>query len=86
MRSPKGFKKKWGDDRNWLKEKNNEVYKLCDQLFNLMKLKERLMAKLTNNISELDGAAKPWSGHVIKTKEIEPCSVFSCLATQFDDN
>ena len=69
MRSGKGLKKDSHDGSNWLNEKKNEMYKLCDKLSNLMKFKVRLMAKLTNYISELDDAAKLCSGRANKPKK-----------------
>ena len=64
-------------------QKNVEK-KLCDKLLDFINFKERFMAKLHNNISELDQVAKMCSGHVKKQKK-EPCSAFLCLVSQFDD-
>ena len=61
------------------------MYKLCDILLDLTNFKEGFMTKLNNNISELDAIAKLCSGLVQKQKKLEPCSAFSCLASQFDD-
>ena len=77
--------KEWEDDSNALKVKKNDMHKLCDKLLDLMNFKERFMAKLNNNVSELDQIAQICSGRVKKQKKMEPCSSFSCLASQFDD-
>ena len=57
----------------------NDMRKLCEKLLDLMNFKECFMAKLNNNISELDQIAKICSGRVKKQKKLEPCSAFSCL-------
>ena len=44
------------------------MYKLCDNLLDLMNFKECFMAKLDNYISEFDHLAKICSGHVKKQK------------------
>ena len=44
--------KEWEDGRNKLREKKNDIRKLCDKLLDLMNFKKRFMAKLNNNISE----------------------------------
>ena len=55
------------------------MYKLCDKLLDLMNFKERFMAKLNNNIAELDDVAKICSGRVKKPKKLEVCCAFSYL-------
>ena len=55
------------------------MYKLCDKLLDLMNFKERFIAKLNNNIAELDDVAKICSGRVKKPKKLEVCSAFSYL-------
>ena len=78
------FEKEWEVNSNKLKEKEDDRYILCDKLLDLMDFKERFMAKLHNDISELNQVAKLCSGRVKKLK-IEPCCAFLRLASQFDD-
>ena len=80
----KEIEKEWEVGSNELKEKKNDMYKLCDKLLNLMNFKERLEAKFDNDISELDKVAKICSG-CVKKQKIQPCSGFLCLASRFDD-
>ena len=80
----KVIEQKWKAESKKLKEKNNDMYKLCDKLLDLINIKERFTAKLENNISELDKVAKICSGRAKKQK-IQPCSGFLCLASQFDN-
>ena len=62
----KVIEQKWKAGSKKLKEKNNDMYKLCDKLLDLINIKERFMAKLENDISELDKVAKICSGRVKK--------------------
>ena len=80
----KCFEKEWEINSNELKEKEDDRYILCHKLLHLMDLKERFMAKLHNDISELNQVAKICSGCVEKQK-IKPCSAFLRLASEFDD-
>ena len=64
----KKIEKEWEVGCNKLKEKNNDMYKLCDKLLDMMNFKERFVEKLNNNVSELDKVAKICSGRVINKK------------------
>ena len=80
----KEIEKEWEADSTKLKEKQNDMYKLCDKLLDLMNFKERFVAKLHNDISELDKVTKICSG-LAKKQKIQLCKGFLCLAFQFDD-
>ena len=62
--------KEWEDGSNELKEKKNDMCKLCDKLLDLMNFRERFIAKLKNNILELDDVAKTCSGRVKNKKKM----------------
>ena len=80
----KKIEKEWEAGSNKPEENKNDMCKLCDKLLDLMNFKERFVAKLDNDISELDKVAKIGSG-CVKKQKIQPCSEFLCLASQFDD-
>ena len=62
----KKIEKEWEVKSNELKEKEDERYKLCDKSLDLVNFRGLFMAKLRNDIQELDQIAKICSGHVKK--------------------